>query len=329
MSRNADDVRKHEFESALERAWAAQRDNREGAVASYIPELSKASPDDFGLAIGTVNGQLFAVGDTEVPFTMQSVSKAFAFCLALEVAGPALVDSRVGVEPSGDPFNSIELDQQHKRPHNPMVNAGAIATTDLVVGDGPDEKLERLLDLMRRCADNDELDVDRETLEAELKTADRNRAIAYLMRSQGMLAGDVEETLTLYLQHCSVHVTCEDLAMMAATLANGGVNPRTDERVLEQIVVRDVLSVMHTCGMYDFAGAWAFDIGVPAKSGVSGGILAAIPGKMGVGVLSPGLDEHGNSVRGVRVCQDLSSRLGLHLFATADEDAMLRPVAPR
>jgi glutaminase len=156
-------------------------------------------------------------------------------------------------------------------------------------------------------------------------TADGNRGVAYLMRSLGMLEGDVESVLRLYLEQCSVMVDAGDLASMAATLANGGRNPVTGRRALPRGRVRDVLSVMHTCGMYDYAGHWAFDVGVPAKSGVSGGILAVIPGKMGIGVFSPGLDVYGNSVRGVQVCTELSERLGLHVFATEDEDELLGP----
>ncbi len=161
-----------------------------------------------------------------------------------------------------------------------------------------------------------------------MRTADRNRATAYLMRSQGMLEGDVEAILGLYLKQCSVHVTCRDLAVMAATLANGCVNPVTGERVLPRGRVRDVLSVMHTCGMYDAAGQWTYEVGVPAKSGVSGGILAVVPGKGGIAVFSPGLDGYGNSVRGIRVCRDISERLGLHIFASDDEDSMLGPAEP-
>jgi glutaminase len=201
-------------------------------------------------------------------------------------------------------------------------------TTDLVLGRDGEEKLERILAVLRAFAGNPGIDVDWDVFEKELATADRNRATAYLMRSNGMLSGDVEAILALYLQQCSVRVTCRDLAAMAATLANGCVNPLTAEPVLAREHVRDVLSVMHTCGMYDAAGQWAFDVGVPAKSGVSGGILAAIPGKMGIGVYSPGLDYHGNSVRGVRVCEEVSGRLGLHVFATEGEDAMLAAAAP-
>jgi glutaminase len=182
---------------------------------------------------------------------------------------------------------------------------------------------------MRRLAGNDSLEVDGDTFERELRSADRNRATAYLMRSQGMLDGDVEAILALYLQQCSVKVTCRDVAVMAATLANGGVNPVTGEQVLAREHLRDVLTVMYMCGMYDFAGHWAFEVGVPAKSGVSGGILAAIPDKMGIAVFSPGLDPFGNSVRGVSVCREVSSRLGLHLFAAEDEDRLLGAPRPQ
>ena len=230
----------------------------------------------------------------------------------------------VGVAPSGDAFNSIVFDSRHHHPHNPMVNAGALVITSLVAGANDDEKLERLVDTMRRYAGNPALTVDEEKFERELRAADHNRATAYLMRSQSMLDGDVEAIVSLYLRQCSVVVTCDDLAMMAATLANGGVHPRTGEVVLGRARVRDVLSVMYTCGMYDFAGEWAFEIGVPAKSGVSGGLLAVIPGKMGIAVFSPGLDPYGNSVRATRVCQEVSGRLGLHVFASEDEDEMLR-----
>jgi glutaminase len=217
------------------------------------------------------------------------------------------------------------FDEYNNRPLNPMVNAGALATTGLVDGNGPDEKLERILALLRLCAANDGLGVDKRTFDSEFNGADRNRAMAYLMRSYGMLTGDVERTLALYLQQCSVPVTCRDLAIMGATLANGGLNPISRRQALPRQAVRDVLSVMYTCGMYDFAGEWAYSVGVPAKSGVSGGLLVVIPAKMGIAVFSPGLDRFGNSVRGTRVCQELSDDLGLHLFATEAEDSLLNP----
>ena len=289
----------------------------------YAPESAGQEARQFAVSLVTADGELHEAGDREVPFALQSVSKVLAYGLALEDHGRDEVLRRVGVEPTGEAFNSIAFDELNRRPFNPMVNAGALVTTDLIRGKNPEEKLGRILTRLRRWADNPSLEVDRDIFERELRTADRNRAIAYLMRSQGMIAGDVEALLALYLQQCSITVTCRDLAVVAATLANGGVNPLTDELLLRRDHVRDVLSVMYTCGMYDFAGQWAYEVGVPAKSGVSGAILAVIPGKLGIGVFSPGLDQFGNSVRGVRVCEEISERLGLHVFATEAEDTML------
>ena len=295
----------------------------------YKPELASEERDRFSICIVRPNGDVHQAGDHDRLFALQSISKVFVYGLALADHGGDYVLEHVGVEPSGDAFNSIVFDEGNNRPYNPMVNAGALVTTDLVQGKGPEEKSERILGTLRTYAGNQSLKVDEHTLEAEMRTADRNRATGYLMRNQGMISGDVEGILALYLRQCSVHVTCRDLAVMAATLANGGVNPLTGERALPLRHVREVLSVMHTCGMYDAAGQWAFDIGVPAKSGVSGGILVVVPGKGGIGVFSPGLDAHGNSARGIRVCQEISERLGLHVFATEAEDALLGPIESR
>jgi glutaminase len=289
----------------------------------YDAELAGEERDRFAITLADLDGNLHDVGDHEHAFPLQSISKVFSYALALEDNGREAVLRHVGVEPSGDAFNSITFDEHNGRPHNPMVNAGALATSALVHGMDADEKLERVLDLVRRYAGNDRLEVDEDVFRRELETADRNRATAYLMRSQGMLAGDVEETLALYLRQCAITVTSGDLAVMAASLANGCENPITGERVISRHANRDVLTVMYTCGMYDFAGEWAFQVGFPAKSGVSGGILAAIPGKMGIGVFSAGLDRFGNSVRGVKVCLEMSERLGLHVFAADAEDVML------
>jgi glutaminase len=282
--------------------------------------------DRFGICLATIDGELYGAGDDDARFPLQSISKVFAYAVALEDHGREEVLRHVGVEPSGDAFNSIVFDERHNRPYNPMVNAGALVATDLVRGGDAAEKAERIVKAMRVYAGGDHLEVDLEVVERELQVADQNRATAYLMRGQGMIGGDVEGALTGYLKHCSVAVTCRDLATMGATLANGGVNPVTGERAISRGGVRDVLSVMHTCGMYDAAGQWAFDVGVPAKSGVSGGILAVIPGKLGIAVYSPGLDEYGNSVRGINVCTEISDRLGLHVFATEDDDSLLRQV---
>lgn len=289
----------------------------------YGPEVAGGERNQFEICLAALDGDLYHAGDREHSFPLHSISKVFAYALALEDCGRDAVLRRVGVEPSGDAYNSITFDEQNGRPFNPMVNAGALATSALLRGNGPEEKSQRVLALTRRLAANDRLTVDEEVFAQEMEGADRNRATAYLMRSDGMLSGDVDELLAVYLRQCAISVTPADLAVVAATLANGGVNPRTGERVLSRRVNRDVLTVMYTCGMYDFAGEWAYQVGVPAKSGVSGGIIASIPSKMGVAVFSPGLDCFGNSVRGVKVCQELSESLGLHLFASEAEDMML------
>src|SRR3954451_7028902 len=231
----------------------------------YGSDLAGPERDHFGISLAALDGDLFHAGDHELAFPLQSLSKVFSYALALEDHGRDAVLRHVGVEPSGDAFNSITFDELNGRPHNPMVNAGALASSDLVGGRDAEDKLDRVLDLIRRYAANDRLAVDEDVFRHEMRTADRNRATAYLMRSQDMLAGDVEEVLALYLRQCAITVTTRDLAVMAATLANGCVNPLTGERVVSRSVNRDVLTVMYTCGMYDFAGEWAFQVGVPAK----------------------------------------------------------------
>ena len=295
---------------------------RDGAPASYIPELAVANPDWFGISIATCDGRSYGVGDCEQPFTIQSISKPLVYGLALEMHGREYVLSRVGVEPTGDAFNSlIKLDEKSKRPHNPMVNAGAIATAGLIRGTDSTDRLKKLLAMFRRYVGH-EVSVDMSVFVSERTTGHRNRAIAHLMLNFGMIDPDVDAALDLYFQQCSVLVTSRDLAVIAATLANGGVNPITRERALDAQYVRDVLSLMYTCGMYDYAGEWAHTVGMPAKSGVGGGIMAASPGRLGLGVFAPPLDERGNSVRGIKACQAISAELGLHVFDAA------RPPSP-
>ena len=237
----------------------------------YYP-ADEAGPESerFAICLATVSGELYAAGDHDVPFPLQSISKVFAYALALADHKREEVLKRVGVEPSGDSFYSITFDERRHRPHNPMVNAGALVTTDLVRGDTSDRKFERLLDVMRTCAGDESLALDQRTYQRELRGADRNRATAYLMRSEKMLRGDIEDLLALYLRQCAVHVTCAQLAVMAATLAHGCTNPFTNEQALPRSRSRDLLSTMYTCGLYDAAGLWAYTIGFPAKSGVSG-----------------------------------------------------------
>jgi glutaminase len=310
--------------ACLEELHAKYQHENGGALADYIPELTKVDPSLFGIALMTVDGQPYSVGDCQVPFTIQSISKAFVYGLALEDHGLEGVLARVGVEPSGDAFNAIVFDERTNRPFNPMVNAGAIATTGLIKGHGSGERMARIVEMFRRYTGR-VLDVDEAVFTSESATGHRNRAITWLMLNFGMVDARVDEHLEVYFRQCSLLVTAEDLAMMAATLANGGINPVTGERALDARYVKYVMAVMASCGMYDFAGEWSFRVGLPAKSGVGGGIVAALPGQMGVGTFSPLLDDRGNSLRGIKACDELSRRFGLHVFdPVRSADAVVR-----
>ncbi|MFN0094664.1 MAG: glutaminase A [Dehalococcoidia bacterium] len=300
------------------------RSDDSGAVATYIPELAKADPTQFGLALATLDGHVYESGDSTALFTIQSISKPFVYGLALQDHGTTEVLRRVGVEPSGDAFNSVVFDERGNRPFNPMVNAGAIATAALIKGSSLSERLGRVLELFGRLAGR-EITIDESVYASEKATGHRNRAIAYLELNAGMLEEPVDDHLDLYFKQCSILVSARDLAVMAATLANDGVNPLTGARALERAHVRSVLSVMQSCGMYDFSGEWGFRVGLPAKSGVGGGILAVLPGQVGVGTFSPPLDDRGNSVRGVRACAELSEGFQLHMFGSGLRlDAVVR-----
>ena len=288
-------------------------------VASFYPPEMESEAHRFGIASTHIDGTYWHYGDCEYPFPLHSISKVFTYALALEDNGREETLKHVGVEPSGDPFNSITFDEVNNRPHNPMINAGALVAASLVHGGDYEEKVERIVEKMRVYAANPDLHVDEEVLEKELASNDRNLGLSYIMRNLGMISGDVEENSAVYLSACSVKVTARDLANMAATLAYGGVNPLTGERALSQSILRDVVTVITMCGMYNAAGEWAYDVGIPAKSGVSGGILAFVPNYFGGAFFSPGLDVHGNSVRGINMCRDLSTRFGLHIYADPDE----------
>ena len=284
-----------------------------GKPADYIPELGKANPAAFGIALATVDGEVYSVGDANQAFTIQSVSKPFMYGYALQRYGRDAVLTHVGVEPTGEAFNSIVLDEVANRPFNPMVNAGAIAVAELMSGQTQEQRIANMLALFGGLAGR-ELTIDERVFRSEEATGHRNRAIAYMMLNSGMIRRDPNEVLDLYFRQCSVNVTCRDLAIMAATLANDGTNPVTGQSMYDAQYVRDVVSVMNSCGMYDYAGEWAYEVGMPAKSGVSGCIIAVIPGQIGIGVFSPPIDTHGNSVRGIRVCQEISNEFELHAF---------------
>jgi len=283
-----------------------------GQVADYIPELKKANPAHFGISVATIDGYVYDVGDSAVPFTIQSVSKAFVFALALEMVGEQRVEAAIGVEPSGDAFNSIRLTSDN-RPFNPMVNAGAIACLGLVFDVEGASAFERIHDKLSQFA-GCKLEIDDAVHTSERVTGDRNRAIAWMLRNHSVLRGDVDAVLDTYFRQCAILVTSHDLAIMAATLANRGINPVTGIRVITPHVVAKTLSVMTSSGMYDYAGEWIYRVGIPAKSGVGGGIMAALPSQIGLGTFSPCLDSHGNSVRGLKVCEALSSRFDLHMM---------------
>jgi len=288
-----------------------------GTVADYIPELSKADPDHFGISLATIDGHVYEVGDTRIPFTIQSISKAFVFALALDTLGAARVESAIGVEPSGDAFNSIRLDADN-HPFNAMVNSGAIACSGLIREAKGDGAFEYIRQTLGRFAGRD-LGVDEAVFASESATGDRNRAIAYLLRNSSVIKDDVDAVLEVYFRQCSILTTARDIAIMAATIANRGKNPITGKQVVTPYAISRTLSVMTSSGMYDYAGEWTYRVGIPAKSGVSGGILAALPARLGLGSYSPRLDSHGNSVRGIKVCEALSAHYDLHMLNRSDD----------
>ncbi|WP_228002030.1 glutaminase A [Nocardia australiensis] len=289
------------------------RAENSGALADYIPELAAVQPDSFGLCLATADGRVYGTGDVATTFTIQSISKPFTYALALADRGPAAVAEHIDVEPSGEPFNEISLDPVTERPRNPMINAGAITATALISGHDPAQKFERIRRSFSRFAGR-ELTMNEPVYASEARTGYRNRAIGYMLRSFGIIDSDPDEAVDRYFRQCSLDITCHDLALMAATLANNGINPVTHERALSTALTERVLSVMTTCGMYNAAGDWVTTVGMPAKSGVGGGILAVLPGQIGIAVYSPRLDAHGNSVRGVAACRELSRRLELHFL---------------
>lgn len=283
----------------------------DGDVADYIPELALADANWFGIVIATIDGHIYQIGDIDKEFTIQSISKPFTYALALEDRGIEYVATKVGVEPSGDAFNAISLDKNGV-PANPMINAGAIATTSLVLGTD-DAVIERIRKKYSAFAAR-ELTIDKKVYESESETGHRNRAIGYMLRNFNIIESDPTPTLESYFQQCSVSINCKDLAIMGATLANHGINPLTNKCVLDSKYVKYVLSVMTSAGMYNYAGNWIYKVGLPAKSGVGGGILTILPGQLAIAVFSPPLDELGNSVRGLRVLEEMSETLNLHFF---------------
>ncbi|EGD57119.1 glutaminase A [Gordonia neofelifaecis] len=301
----------------------------EGVVADYIPALAQADPDLFGLSLAAANGQMVTAGDVDVAFSIQSISKAFVFALLVDDLGRDAVFDAIGVNNTGMPFNSVvAVEMNNGAPMNPMVNAGAIATSGLISGIDGAAKWQRIRDGLSAFAGR-ALELDDEVYRSEAANNQRNAAIAHLLASYGRLAGDPEDIVDAYTRQCSLSVTANDLAIMGATLADDGINPISGERVVSGQACRDTLAVLASCGMYERSGEWLFEIGLPAKSGVSGGIVSIAPGKGAVGSYSPPLDPAGNSVRGQRACAYLSRVLGLNLFASSVHTKVGRTSAGR
>jgi glutaminase len=311
----------------VRQAYDRYRDEDSGAVADYIPALAQADPDLFGIALVGVAGQSTTVGDAQVPFSIQSVSKAFVFALVLDALGPQRLRADIGVNASGMAFNSVlAVELNPDRTVNPMVNAGAIATTSLVPGDDAAAKWRFVQQGLSAFAGHD-LVLDEEVFDSELSHNDRNRGVAHLLYGYGRLYHDAEVSTEVYTRQCSLAVTALDLATMGATLADGGVNPLTGRRVVSAETAKRTLAVLATAGMYEQSGEWLFDVGLPGKSGVGGAIVTMAPGKGALAVFSPPLDAAGNSVRGQLVTSYLSNRLGLDLFASAPVPGSKAPLS--
>jgi glutaminase len=287
-----------------------------GAVASYIPQLAKIDPDKFGMAICTVDGQRFALGDSAEHFSTQSISKTVSYCLALEEFGEDFVHEHVGREPSGSSFNAITLDSKN-RPHNPMINAGAIMSCSMIMpASKPAERFDYVLSAWERLSSPSKPIFNNAVYLSEKQTADRNFALTYFMSDKKTFPpnSNLAETLDLYFQCCSIELTCEGMATVAATLAKGGIHPLTGQKIFDVNTVKNCLSLMNSCGMYDFSGEFAFTVGLPAKSGVGGGLMIVIPKVMGLCIWSPPLDSTGNSYKGVRFCDQLVKRFNFHNY---------------
>ena len=285
-----------------------------GKVASYIPALKKVEPDLAAAVMIDMSGEIYKVGDWNYKFTIQSISKPLMLALAIIELGEEAVFNRVGVEPTGEEFNSINKLVGHPKPFNPMINAGAIAITALIRENKSGNSFNTLLNFFKRVFGNENLKVDEEVYDSERMTADRNRSLAYFLKDHRIIKGDVEKSLDLYFKQCSLKVDTVDIARASSIIANEGINPITRERIISKKVASLVRSIMLTCGMYDRSGSFAIEVGIPAKSGVAGGILAPVKNRFGIGVFGPSLDNSGNSVVGMNVLKDLSEELKLHML---------------
>ncbi|OQO99950.1 glutaminase A [Geobacillus sp. 44C] len=304
---------KAELEQFVEQA---KQYSRYGKVADYIPALGKADPNDLSIAIYLPDGNVIDAGDTTHKVTLQSISKIIALSLVLMDRGEQEVFKKVGMEPTGDPFNSIaKLEEiQPAKPLNPMINAGALAVTHMIAGASVEERFERLLQFVRKLSGNPTISYSEEVAQSEFETAFLNRSLCYFLKQHGIINEDVEELMDLYTKQCAIEMTCIDLARIGLVFAMDGRDPFTDEQIMPLDVARICKTFMVTCGMYNASGEFAIKIGIPAKSGVSGGILAAVPGRFGIGIFGPALDEKGNSITGMKLLELLSKTYSLSIF---------------
>lgn len=299
----------------LERAMGEAREEIAfGETASYIPELGQVDKNQLGICIFTSDGKKENVGDTDIRFTIQSISKVITLAVALERCGFYKVFEKVGMEPSGDAFNSlVKLDLSSNYPYNPMINSGAIAIASYLT---PIISFKKMLEITRKLCMDEQITLNTDVYLSEMSHISRNKAIAYLLESKGIIpGGSVQESLDFYVRMCSLNVTAESLANFGLVLAQGGIHPETGERLLNEEIVRVVKTIMLTCGMYDGSGEFAVHVGIPSKSGVGGGILSVVDKKMGIGIFGPSLDSKGNSIAGRYILKNLSKELNLHMFA--------------
>ncbi|KAJ8257958.1 hypothetical protein GJAV_G00191590 [Gymnothorax javanicus] len=317
------------FANKIDQIYDRAQREEGGQVADYIPQLAKFSPSLWGVSLCTVDGQRHSVGDTKVPFCLQSCVKPLAYAVAVHEGGSEHVHRYVGKEPSGFRFNKLSLDEEEK-PHNPMVNAGAIVISSLIkLGSNKAEKFDYMMDFLKGMAGGEYVGFSNTTFQSEKETGDRNFAIGYYLKEKHCFphGADMIDALDFYFQLCSIEATCESGSVMAATLANGGICPITGECVLSAEAVRNTLSLMHSCGMYDFSGQFAFHVGLPAKSGVSGAIFLVVPNIMGLMCWSPPLDKVGNSIRGIHFSQELVSQFKFHNYDNLRQ--LVKKVDPR
>lgn len=288
---------------------------KDGRVADYIPELDKAKKDALGICILDNEGNTYTAGDCEIKFTVQSISKLVTLMLAILDNGEEFVFSKVGMEPSGDPFNSIRKleTSSKKKPYNPMINAGAIAVAAMIKGKDAREKFQRVLEFFKKITEDETLDVNYKIYCGESETGNKNRAMGYFLKNDGIIEGNVEDALEVYFKQCSIEVTAHTLAKLGLFLANNGCTS-TGEQILTPRISTIIKTLMITCGTYDMSGEVAVRVGIPCKSGVGGGIVAVSPGKLGIGVYGPSLDAKGNSIGGIHLLEDLSRELKLSIF---------------